>query len=50
MMQILQREVDMQTEQVEIELQQWFDVETHEAAAEMMQSDAVVPFGTAMWP
>ncbi|CAB3763128.1 hypothetical protein [Paraburkholderia humisilvae] len=40
----------MQQEKVEIDLKDWFDAETHEAAAEMMQSDAVVPFGTAMWP
>ncbi|WP_256581235.1 MULTISPECIES: hypothetical protein [unclassified Pseudomonas] len=31
-------------------LDDWFEAPTHDAAVEMMQADAVVPFGTAMWP
>jgi len=37
-------------ENTTIELSQWFEEETHDAAVEMMESDAVVPFGTALWP
>jgi hypothetical protein len=37
-------------ENTAIELSQWFEEETHDAAVEMMESDAVVPFGTALWP
>ncbi|WP_296261545.1 MULTISPECIES: hypothetical protein [unclassified Pseudomonas] len=34
----------------ELQLDDWFEAPTHDAAVEMMQADAVVPFGTAMWP
>ena len=34
----------------ELQLDEWFEAPTHDAAVEMMQTDAVVPFGTAMWP
>lgn len=37
-------------ENVSFELSQWFEEETHDAAVEMMEADAVVPFGTALWP
>jgi hypothetical protein len=40
-------ENDLETE---LQLDDWFEAPTHEAAVEMMQADAVVPFGTAMWP
>ncbi|WP_454842067.1 hypothetical protein [Pseudomonas hormoni] len=40
-------EKDLETE---LQLDDWFEAPTHEAAVEMMQADAVVPFGTAMWP
>ncbi|WP_419793994.1 hypothetical protein MYA83_23675 [Pseudomonas palleroniana] len=40
-------ENDLETE---LQLDDWFEALTHEAAVEMMQADAVVPFGTAMWP
>ena len=33
-----------------MELNQWYDIKTEDAGVEMMQSDAVVPFGTALWP
>ncbi|WP_282960265.1 hypothetical protein [Burkholderia dolosa] len=33
-----------------IDLTQWMDQPTHEDAIEKMQADAVVQFGTAMWP
>jgi hypothetical protein len=36
--------------ETELQLDDWFEAPTHEAAVEMMQADAVVPFGTAMWP
>jgi hypothetical protein len=36
--------------ETELQLDEWFEAPTHEAAVEMMQADAVVPFGTAMWP
>lgn len=36
-------------ENKEIDLSQWFEEETHDAAVEMMEADAVVPFGTALW-
>ncbi|CAM3896443.1 hypothetical protein [Vibrio aquimaris] len=32
-----------------IELNEWFESETHEDAVEMMAESAVVPFGTALW-
>lgn len=34
----------------ELQLDDWFEAPTHDAAVEMMKADAVVPFGTAMWP
>ncbi|MDR7021055.1 MULTISPECIES: hypothetical protein [Aeromonas] len=34
----------------EINLDSWLNEETFEAAVEMMKSEAVVHFGTAMWP
>ena len=40
-------ENDLETE---LQLDDWFEAPTHEAAEEMKQADAVVPFGTAMWP
>jgi hypothetical protein len=40
-------ENDLETE---LQLDDWFEAPTHDAAVEMMQADAVVPFGTAMWP
>ena len=40
-------EHDLETE---LHLGDWFGAPPHEAAVEMMQADAVVPFGTAMWP
>jgi hypothetical protein len=40
-------EKDLETE---LQLDDWFEAPTHDAAVEMMQADAVVPFGTAMWP
>ncbi|WP_055135836.1 hypothetical protein QZH45_23330 [Pseudomonas corrugata] len=36
--------------ETELQLDEWFEAPTHEAAVKMMQADAVVPFGTAMWP
>jgi hypothetical protein len=44
-MQALDKDLD-----TELQLDDWFEAPTHEAAVEMMQADAVVPFGTAMWP
>lgn len=46
-MQALEKDLD-----TELQLDDWFEAPTHEAAVEMMQAqaDAVVPFGTAMWP
>jgi hypothetical protein len=44
-MQALDKDLD-----TELQLDDWFEASTHEAAVEMMQADAVVPFGTAMWP
>ncbi|ODN43187.1 hypothetical protein BGC07_09985 [Piscirickettsia litoralis] len=37
-------------ENKEVALENWFDLETHQEAVEMMEEDAVVPFGTALWP
>jgi hypothetical protein len=44
---LMQLDKDLETE---LQLDDWFEAPTHEAAVEMMQADAVVPFGTAMWP
>lgn len=33
-----------------IDLTLWMEEETHEDAIEKMRAEAVVPFGTAMWP
>ncbi|MGY4662697.1 hypothetical protein ACVWZ9_003491 [Pseudomonas chlororaphis] len=44
-MQALEKDLD-----TELQLDDWFEAATHEAAVEMMQADAIVPFGTAMWP
>ena len=32
-----------------MDLSQWYSIETEEAGVEMLQNDAVVPFGTALW-
>lgn len=37
------------TQEIDLDMEDWFDAPTHEAAVEMMQATAVVPFGTAMW-
>jgi hypothetical protein len=39
-----------QTLEEELQLDDWFEAPTHDAAVEMMKADAVVAFGTAMWP
>jgi hypothetical protein len=39
-----------QTLEQELQLDDWFEAPTHDAAVEMMKADAVVAFGTAMWP
>ncbi len=39
-----------QVREEELQLDDWFEAETHDAAVEMMKAEAVVPFGTAMWP
>ena len=44
-MQALEKDLD-----TVLQLGEWLEAPTHEAAVEMMQADAVVPFGTAMWP
>ncbi|TNH41550.1 hypothetical protein EP164_21940 [Photorhabdus luminescens subsp. sonorensis] len=33
-----------------IELDEWLEEPTHDDAVEMMNAQAVVPFGTALWP
>ena len=34
----------------QIELLDWMQEDTHPEAVDMMVEDAVVPFGTALWP
>ncbi len=33
----------------QIELSEWLEIETHEEAVEIMEKEAVVPFGTSLW-
>lgn len=37
------------TTETELEMDEWFEAPTHDAAVDMMKNAAVVPFGTAMW-
>ncbi|KVO33348.1 hypothetical protein [Burkholderia ubonensis] len=37
-------------ENQQIDLLEWMQEATHPEAVDMMVADAVVPFGTALWP
>ncbi|KVE31250.1 MULTISPECIES: hypothetical protein [unclassified Burkholderia] len=37
-------------ENQQIDLLDWMQEDTHPQAVDMMVEDAVVPFGTALWP
>lgn len=37
------------TTETELEMDEWFEAPTHDAAVDMLKNAAVVPFGTAMW-
>ena len=37
-------------EEQDLELDSWLEKETHQDAVDMINTSAVVPFGTSLWP